>query len=244
METRIDEIAPDIYRLSTWVDEIAPPAGFTFNQFLVRDEQPFLFHTGMRALFPLVSEAVSRIVPLADLRWISFAHIEADECGAMNQFLAAAPQAEVDPRRARVHVVADRHGRPSAPADGRRRGRRPRHAPAAVPAHASRSAQLGERALVRRDDLHAVRGRPPHPRRRRTGGDRPRASSTPAIGAEAMFHAMSCGPDLVPTVERLAALDPTTLALMHGSSFSGDGSAELRAFGEAYASVGPVPAGA
>ena len=67
---------------------------------------------------------------------------------------------------------------------------------------------------------------------------------TPAIGAEAMFHAMSCGPDLVPTVERLAALDPTTLALMHGSSFSGDGSAELRAFGEAYASVGPVPAGA
>ena len=60
METRIDEIAPDIFRLSTWVDEVAPPAGFTFNQFLVRDEQPFLFHTGMRALFPLVSEAVSR----------------------------------------------------------------------------------------------------------------------------------------------------------------------------------------
>ena len=88
METKIDEIAPDIFRLSTRVDEIAPPAGFTFNQFLVRDEQPFLFHTGMRALFPLVSDAVSRIVPLADLRWIAFAHVEADECGAMNQFLA------------------------------------------------------------------------------------------------------------------------------------------------------------
>ena len=133
METRIDEIAPDIYRLSTLVDEIGPPAGFTFNQFLVRDEQPFLFHTGMRALFPLVSEAVARIVPLADLRWISFAHIEADECGAMNQFLAAAPEAEVIHGGLAVHVVADRHGGPSAPADGRRRGRRPRHAPAAVP---------------------------------------------------------------------------------------------------------------
>ena len=66
---------------------------------------------------------------------------------------------------------------------------------------------------------------------------------TPAIGAEAMFHALSCGPDLVPTMQRLADLEPTTLALMHGSSFSGDGGAELRAFADAYASVGPVPTG-
>src|SRR3954454_16214552 len=95
METRIDEIAPDIFRLSTYVPDVAPPAGFTFNQFVIRGEEPFLFHTGMRQLFPLVSDAVSRIIPIADLRWISFAHVEADECGAMNQFLAAAPAAQV-----------------------------------------------------------------------------------------------------------------------------------------------------
>src|SRR4029450_726225 len=92
MEPTIDEIAPDIYRLSTLVPEVAP-GGFTFNQFLVRDEQPFLFHTGMRQLYPLVSAAIARVVPLADLRWISFAHVEADECGAMNLLLAGAPGA-------------------------------------------------------------------------------------------------------------------------------------------------------
>src|SRR5262249_504784 len=95
METRIDEIAPDIFRLSTYVPDVAPPAGFTFNQFLVRGEQPFLFHTGMRQLFPLVSDAVDKLVGIERLRWISFAHVEADECGSMNQFLAAAPDAQV-----------------------------------------------------------------------------------------------------------------------------------------------------
>ena len=82
METRIDEIAPDIFRLSTYVPEVAAPAGFVFNQFLVRGEEPFLFHTGMRQLFPLVSGAVDRLLGLGRLRWISFAHVEADECGA------------------------------------------------------------------------------------------------------------------------------------------------------------------
>ena len=81
MNTTIDEIAPDIFRLSTHIDEVAPPAGFSFNQFLIRGDEPFLFHTGMRQLFPLVSDAVSRLIPIDDLRWISFAHVEADECG-------------------------------------------------------------------------------------------------------------------------------------------------------------------
>src|SRR6478752_788236 len=94
METTIDEIAPDIFRLSTLVPEVAP-GGFSFNQFLVRDDEPFLFHTGMNQLFPLVSAAVASIIPLESLRWISFAHVEADECGSMNEFLAAAPDAQV-----------------------------------------------------------------------------------------------------------------------------------------------------
>ena len=95
METNVDEIADGIYRLSTWVPEVAPPAGFTFNQFLIAADEPLLFHTGPRAMFPLVSEAVSRIVPVDQLRWITFGHVESDECGSMNEFLAAAPRAEV-----------------------------------------------------------------------------------------------------------------------------------------------------
>ena len=93
MQTQLSEIAAGVYRLSTWTPDVAPPAGFTFNQFLIDGEEPMLFHCGQRQLFPLVAEAVARILPLERLRWISFGHVEADECGAMNQWLAAAPQA-------------------------------------------------------------------------------------------------------------------------------------------------------
>ena len=95
MSTTVDEIADGIYRLSTWVPDIAPPAGFTFNQFLLDAEEPLLFHTGPRAMFPLVSEAVASVLPVERLRWITFGHVESDECGSMNQWLAAAPRAEV-----------------------------------------------------------------------------------------------------------------------------------------------------
>jgi flavorubredoxin len=95
METRSDEIAPGIFRLSTHVPGVAPPAGFTFNQFLIVADEPLLYHTGPRGMFPLVSAAVAKLLPVGRLRWISFGHIEADECGAMNQWLAAAPEAQV-----------------------------------------------------------------------------------------------------------------------------------------------------
>ncbi len=94
METRVTEIADGTYRLSTFVPEIGP-TGFTFNQFLIDDEQPLLFHTGPRAMFPLVSEAIASIVPIERLRWITFGHVESDECGSMNHLLAVAPNAEV-----------------------------------------------------------------------------------------------------------------------------------------------------
>src|SRR5690348_10726656 len=93
METKISEIADGIYRLSTWVAQIEPPAGFTFNQFLVLGDEPLIFHTGLRKMFPLVQGALARIIPSERLRWITFGHFEADECGAMNEWLAAAPQA-------------------------------------------------------------------------------------------------------------------------------------------------------
>lgn len=121
METRIDEIASGVFRLSTFIAEM-PPSGFTFNQFLVKGEEPLLFHCGMRGIFPLVSGAVARIMPLERLRWIGFGHVEADECGAMNQWLAAAPQAQVAHGMVACDVslndLADRA--PRALADGKR----------------------------------------------------------------------------------------------------------------------------
>lgn len=95
METKIDEIGPGIFRLSTFTPAVAPPAGFTFNSFLVLGDEPLLFHCGLRKMFPLVSAAVARVIPIESLRWLTFGHFEADECGSMNEWLAAAPRAEL-----------------------------------------------------------------------------------------------------------------------------------------------------
>ncbi|HJV08838.1 MAG TPA: MBL fold metallo-hydrolase, partial [Acidimicrobiales bacterium] len=93
METQVDEIAAGVYRLSTFTDQVA--GGFTFNQFLVRGEDTLLFHTGPRQMFPLVSAAVAKVIPLEQLRYVSFGHWEADESGALNLWLQAAPNAEL-----------------------------------------------------------------------------------------------------------------------------------------------------
>ena len=90
----IDEIADGIYRISTFVPDVTPD-GFTFNQFLVVADEPLLFHTGPRGMFPLVAEAVAKVIPVESLRWISFGHVESDECGSMNMWLTAAPNSQV-----------------------------------------------------------------------------------------------------------------------------------------------------
>jgi hypothetical protein len=92
MEVRIDEIGTRVFRLSVFVPEVAPPAGFTFNHFLILGDEPLLFHCGGRKMFPLVSGAVAKIIPIKKLRWLTFGHFEADECGSMNEWLAASPQ--------------------------------------------------------------------------------------------------------------------------------------------------------
>ena len=232
MYTKIDEIAPDIFRLSTWIPDVAPPAGFVFNQFLVRGEEPFLFHTGMRQLFPLVSDAVDQIVGINNLRWISFAHVEADECGAMNQFLAAAPDAQVvhGPLACMVSLndMADRP--PLAIGDEALDigGKRMRFLPTPHVPHNWESGLWFEetsRTLLAGDLFTAV-------------GKGPALTSSDLIEAanagEDAFHGTSMGPDLVPTLHRLADLEPTTLAVMHGSSFTGDGAAQLRALADSY----------
>ena len=91
--TNVHEIADGIYRINTPVMLPGGGPAFSFNQYLVLDDAPLLFHTGQRQLFPLVSEAVSALIPLSKLRYLGLSHFEADECGAINQFLAAAPQA-------------------------------------------------------------------------------------------------------------------------------------------------------
>ena len=85
----ISEIAPDVYRFSIYVPEI----NLGFNHFLVKDDEPLLFHTGSRAMFPALREMVSKVIDPAKLRWISFSHFETDECGALNQWLQVAPNA-------------------------------------------------------------------------------------------------------------------------------------------------------
>lgn len=91
MDTTVDEVADDVWRISTFL----PDAGMVFNQFLITDDEPLLFHCGHRALFPQVQQAVASVLPVDRLRWISFGHVEADESGSMNQWLEAAPDAQV-----------------------------------------------------------------------------------------------------------------------------------------------------
>lgn len=226
MNTTTHEIAPDIFRFSTFVPEVTPQ-GFTFNQFLIRAEEPMLFHCGPRAMFPLVCEAAQRLIALDKLRWISFGHVEADECGSMNQWLAAAPRAQVAHGQIACDVslndLADRP--PRALADEELidlGGKRVRflftpHVPHGWEAGVFLEEHSGTLLC---GDLFTHTGNGPA----LIEGD----VVGPALAAERMFHAMSMAPNTNATLERLAALQPRTLALMHGSSFSGDGAKALK----------------
>lgn len=233
METRIDEIAAGIYRLSTLVPAIAPPAGLTFNQFLVLGDEPLLFHTGLRRMFPAVRAAVGRLVAPERLRWITFGHYEADECGAMNEWLAVAPQAEVAHGQTACMVslndVADRA--PRALSDGEvieLGGKRVRYLDTPHIPHGWEAGVLYEETTgtLLCGDLFAQYGDGPA----LTEGD----IVGPAIGAEDAGGPSSLHPSMGPTIRRLAALAPRTLALMHGPSFGGDGAAALRDLAESY----------
>jgi flavorubredoxin len=234
MQTTVDEIAPDIYRLSTLVPDVAP-GGFTFNQFLVRDEQPFLYHTGMRGLYPLVSEAISKLIPLDSLRWISFAHVEADECGAMNLLLADAPQAQVVHGELACLVslndLADRppHVAGDEPLD--LGAHRLRFIPTPHVPHNWESGLWFDEttSTLFSGDLFTHTGAGPAV----TESD----LVEPAIASEELFHGTSLTTNLSPTIESLAELEPATLAVMHGASFRGDGATQLRALAAGYAAM-------
>jgi flavorubredoxin len=232
-DTTIDEIAEDIFRVATFGPDIGP-TGFTFNQFLIRAEQPLLFHCGPRAMFPLVSAAVSTVLPVSSLRWITFGHVEADECGGMNALLAAAPHAEVAHGAMGCMVslndLADRPPRPLA--DGEvidLGGKRVRHLDTPHVPHGWDARVLFEEVTgtLFCGDLFSHLGRGPAV----TSAD----LVEPADAAESMFRSTSLTPDTAPTLRRLAELNPSTLAIMHGSSFAGDGAGALQALADRYA---------
>lgn len=233
METKVSEIANGIFRLSTLVPEIAPPAGFTFNQFLIKADQPLLFHCGPRHMFESVSRAAATVIPIDRLRWVSFGHVEADECGSMNAWLAAAPQAKVVHGMTACMVsLNDLADRPPEPlADGTvldLGGKRVRYIDTPHVPHAWESGTLFEETTqtLLCGDLFTHFGNGPA----LTGGD----IVQPAIETESAFNSTALTPSTAPTIAGLAKLQPKTLALMHGSSYEGDCSAALQSLAQFY----------
>jgi flavorubredoxin len=228
---RIDEIAADLYRITVY----APQIDLQFNHFLVRDDQPLLFHTGMRRMFPEVREAVASLIDPATLRWIGWSHFEVDECGALNQWLEVAPNAT--PICTEVGALVNIGDFSNRPPRGLRADEvldTGRHRYRLVPTphlpHGWDAGMLFEekdRILLCSDLFHQV-------------GDREPLTTDDVVGrfgeAIAAYQAHPVLMDYMPftgatrtQLSQLAALKPRLLAAMHGSSFSGDGAAALMA---------------
>ncbi len=222
METRMTEIADGIHQLTTHVAEM----NFSFNQYFVNGDEPLLFHTGPRQMFPLVSDAVARVIPVERLRWITFGHVESDECGAMNNWLAAAPQSTVAQSTTGCMVslgdLADRA--PRALADGEVLdigGHRMRWIDTPHVPHAWEAGLIYDETTrtLFCGDLFTQTGA--------YGASNDADIVAPAIAAEDIFHSCSLAPASGATARRLADLEITTLALMHGPAFTGDCHAAL-----------------
>ena len=231
---KIDEIVPDLFRISVFV----PGIDLQFNHFVVRDDEPLLFHTGMRKMFPEVREAVARIIDPATLRWISWSHFEVDECGALNDWLAVAPHAQ--PACSEVGVLVNLHDFSDRPARGLSKddvidtGRhRYRYVPTPHLPHGWDAGVLFEerdRILLCSDLFHQL-------------GDVEAVTSADILGrwdaAVAAYQNHPVLMDYVPLtpatrhrLNELAALQPRILAAMHGSSFVGDAASALRNAGD------------
>jgi flavorubredoxin len=226
---QITEIAPDIFRISTFV----PEGNLQFNQFLVRDEQPLLFHTGMKGLFPVVRDAVATLLSATSIRWIGFSHFEADECGALAEWQTLAPAATavcslVGKVVSVDDVVARRPAQPMTDGEqlctGKYRFRflQTPHVP-----HCWEASMLFEETqstLLCSDLFHQ-------------NGDVEPSTSADVVGRFKQMlveyqqgpfaNYMPYTPYTEPTLQRLAALKPRTLAAMHGSTFVGDGAHAL-----------------
>jgi flavorubredoxin len=232
MDIRTEEVAEGIYRFSAFVPDIGP-TGFTFNQYLIVDEEPLLFHTGLRHMFPEVTEAIAALTPVEGLRWVMFGHLEADENGSMNELLAVAPRAEVSHGMTGCMVsLNDLALRPPVPlADGQvveLGAHRVRHIDTPHVPHGWEARVLFEETTgtLLCGDLFTQLGDGPAV----TTDDIVEAASQ----AEDVFGASCLTPTTGSTMRGLAALSPSTLAVMHGSCFSGDGAAALLALADNY----------
>ena len=232
--TRIDEIAPRIFRISTPVPpNPALPPGFSFNQFLLAAEEPLLFHTGPRRMFPLVSEAVRAVLPPESLRYVGFSHVEGDESGSLLEWLALAPRAQpVCSKVAAMIFTADATDRPAvALADGdvlELGGQRVQWFDAPHVPHGWECgylAEVGSRTLLCGDLFTQA------------GADNPPLTEQeilgPSEGMRAMMDYFSHGKDTRRHLERLARFEPRVLACMHGSAYAGDGGKMLLGLAEA-----------
>ncbi len=238
METIVTEIAADTFRISTF----HPEFGIQFNQFLIRDDEPFLMHTGMKRMFPATIAAVRSVLDPATLRWIGFSHFEPDECGALNDWLAVAPQAQalgsVVGTMVMLQDFADRPARPLGDDEllpiGRHRLRflSTPHMPHGWDAGLYFDAT--ERTLLC-SDLFFQPGNP-EPLIRDDIVARARDAIQSGIGGP-LANDMPYTPHTDSTLQRLAALEPRTLAVMHGSSFCGDGGRALRALAAVIAEL-------
>jgi flavorubredoxin len=228
--TSVHEIQSGIFRISTPVPPSVIPGGFTFNQFLVVDEAPLLFHTGPRRMFPLVKQAVAHVLgDAARLRYVGFSHVEADECGALNEWLAVAPGAEpvcsTVAAMVSVQDLADRP--PRALADGEELSLGKRRVMWLDAPHLPHNWECGyllektTRTLLCGDLFTHV-----------GGGELPAVTESevlgPALATWRNMGGIAHEKDSRRLLEKLAASEPTTLALMHGSSFRGDGGRLLR----------------
>jgi flavorubredoxin len=233
--TNLHEIAPGIYRINTPIELPGGPGGFNFNQYLIADDEPLLFHTGPRRMFPLVAEAIGKVLPLERLRYVAFSHFEADECGSLNDFLAAAPAAvPVCSQVAAivsVNDVADRAPRALADGEVLRIGR---HALKWLDAphvpHAWENGfmmELGTRTLLCGDLF--TQG----------GSGAVAITESDILGPSEAFRQpmdyYAHSPETAATLEKLAQEQPQVLAVMHGSAWRGDGALLLRALARSLA---------
>ncbi|TNF28990.1 MAG: MBL fold metallo-hydrolase [Deltaproteobacteria bacterium] len=231
--TSISEIADGIYRISTPVPpNPALPAGFTFNQFLIDDDEPLLFHTGLRKMFGLVREAVEAVMPIAKLRYVGLSHFEADECGSLNEMLAAAehaaPVCSMIEKMVSVDDVADREARGLADGERLKLGRHTvRWIDAPQLPHGWGCGYLFEEstATLFCGDLFT---QPGHVHAPVTEGD----ILEPSEAMRAQMEYFAHSPQTGALLRRLADTSPRTLACMHGASWRGDGARLLGALAE------------
>jgi flavorubredoxin len=229
METRITEIADRIYHLSTYI----PPADLRFNQVLINAEEPLLFHCGMKSVFPLISDAVSRIIPLNRLRWISYGHHEADESGAANDWLSVAPSAQVAVGETGCLLSAiDQSIRPPRALQENEvldlGGKKVRYLPTPHVPHCWDAGLMYEETTntLLCGDLFT-----------QTGDAQPQTEADligPAIATEDLYLATALTPITATTIRRLAELTPKTLALMHGPAFHGNCKRALNDLADVY----------